>query len=253
MHTRTAYDVTQLRYLRRVGEVQPAPFAACAATVQRCSKVKLLKRVFMMQMCDALQLVGPEEEATSSTIDKALRELDAVLGSRSEAANALQSAMEAAPVKAEAITTACFAVLRTSKGGAGPGPAPEPAPSPAPAPPPPSAPTVESVYRSLFDGLPAGVAGSSIVEELGAAGDCTQQERIWKHCGGVSRCVRPNAARLDRGPHARHRRRDAGSTVRLHRQDAAGGRHVRARIDRRIGSRGSGRRRQCGVGWGLWW
>ena len=63
MHSRAAYDVTQLRYLRRVGEVQPAPYAACAATVQRCSKVKLLKRVYMMQMCDALQLVGPDEDA----------------------------------------------------------------------------------------------------------------------------------------------------------------------------------------------
>ena len=35
MHSRSAYDVTQLRYLRRVGEVQPAPHAACAATAQR--------------------------------------------------------------------------------------------------------------------------------------------------------------------------------------------------------------------------
>ena len=165
MHTRTAYDATQLCHLRRVGEVQPAPVAAFAATVQRCSKVKLLKRVFMMQMCDALQLVGPDEDATSSAIDKALRELDAVSGSRSEAANAFRSVMEAAPVKAEAITAACFAVSRTVKGGAGPGPAPAPAPSPAPAPPPPSAPTVESVYRSLFDGLPPRSGG--IVEELG--------------------------------------------------------------------------------------
>ena len=161
MHSRTAYDVAQLRHLRRVGEVQSAPFAACAATVQRCSKAKLLKRVLMMQMCGALQLVGPDEDATSSSIDKALRELGTVLGSRSEAANAFNSAMEAAPVKAEAITAACFAVFRTVKGGAGPEPAPASAPPPAPAPPPPSAPTIESVYRPLFDGLPPGVAGSS--------------------------------------------------------------------------------------------
>ena len=161
MHSRSAYDVTHLRYLRRVGEVQPAPHGACAAAVQRCGKVKLLKRVYMMQMCDALQLVGPGEDASSSAIDEALRELDAELNSRSAAATAFHSAMDAAPVKAEAITAACFAVLRTVQGGAGPGPAPAPAPSPAPAPPPPSASTVESVYRSLFDGLPPGVAGSS--------------------------------------------------------------------------------------------
>ena len=82
MHCRSAYDVTQLRYLRRVGKVQPAPHGACAAAVQRCGKVKLLERVFMMQMCDALQLVGPSEDASSSAIDEALRELDAELSSR---------------------------------------------------------------------------------------------------------------------------------------------------------------------------
>ena len=161
MHSRSAYDVTQLRYLRRVGEVQPAPHGACAAAVLRCGKVKILKRVYMMQMCDALQLVGPGEDASSSAIDEALRELDAELNSRSPAATAFRSVMDAAPVKAEAITAACFAVLRTVQGGAGPSPPPAPAPSPAPAPPPPSASTVESVYRSLFDGLPPGVAGSS--------------------------------------------------------------------------------------------
>ena len=118
MHTRAEYDMTQLRHLRRVGEVQPAPFGACAATTQRCGKVKLLKRVFMMQMCDALQLVGPDEEATSSVIDEALPELDAVLGSRSETADAFHSAMDAAPVKAETIAAACFAVSRTNQGGA---------------------------------------------------------------------------------------------------------------------------------------
>ena len=64
-------------------------------------------------------------------------------------------------IKAKAITAACFAVLRTNQGGAGPNPAPASAPSPSPAPPPSSAPTVESVHRPLFDGLPAGVAGSS--------------------------------------------------------------------------------------------
>ena len=30
MHSRSTYDVTQLRYLRRVGTVQPAPHGACA-------------------------------------------------------------------------------------------------------------------------------------------------------------------------------------------------------------------------------
>ena len=62
---------------------------------------------------------------------------------------------------ADAITSACFAVLRASRDGAGPKPTSAPAPTPAPAPPLPSAPTVESVYRCLFAGLPAGVAGSS--------------------------------------------------------------------------------------------
>ena len=161
MHCRSAYDVTQLRYLRRVGKVQPAPHGACAAAVQRCGKVKLLERVFMMQMCDALQLVGPSEDASSSAIDEALRELDEELSSPSAAAVAFKSVMDAAPVKSEAITKACFAVLRTAKSGAGSGPAPAPAPASAPAPPPPPTSTVESVYRSLFDGLPPGVAGSS--------------------------------------------------------------------------------------------
>ena len=53
MHSRAAYDVTKLRFLRRVGEVQPAPFGSCAATALRCGKVKLLNRVLMMQLCDA--------------------------------------------------------------------------------------------------------------------------------------------------------------------------------------------------------
>ena len=161
MHSRSAYDVTQLRYLRRVGEVQPAPHGACAAEVLRRGKVKILKRVYMMQMCDAFQLVGPGEDAPGSAIDDALLELDIELNSRSPAATAFRAVMDAASVKSEAITAACFAVLRAVQGGAGPSPSPASAPTPAPAPPPPSASTVESVYQSLFDGLPPGVAGSS--------------------------------------------------------------------------------------------
>ena len=161
MHTRSDYDVTQLRYLRRVGEVQPAPSGACTAEVLRRGKVKILKRVYMMQMCDAFQLVGPGEDAPGSAIDDALLELDIELNSRSPAATAFRTVMDKASVKSEAVTAACFAVLRAVQGGAGPSPSPAAAPTPAPAPPPPSASTVESVYQSLFDGLPPGVAGSS--------------------------------------------------------------------------------------------
>ena len=161
MHTRSEYDVTQLRYLRRVGEVQPAPSGAGAAEVLRRGKVKILKRVYMIQLCDAFQLVCPGEDAPGTAIDDALLELDIALNSRSPAATAFRTVMDAAAVKSEAVTTACFAVLRAGQGGAGPSPSPAAAPAPAPAPPPPSAATVESVYQSLFDGLPPGVAGSS--------------------------------------------------------------------------------------------
>ena len=194
IHSRSAYDVTHLRYLRRVGEVQPAPHGAFAAAVQRCGKVKLLKRAYMMQMCDALQLVGPGEDASSSAIDEALRELDAELNSRSAAATAFHSAMDAAPAKAEATTSACFAVLRTVQGGAGPGPAPAPAPSPAPAPPPPSTSTAESVYRSLFDGLPPGVAGSSKSLVLQVIAPCS--DRLLTTQQAVGACCGAEAARL---------------------------------------------------------
>jgi hypothetical protein len=115
----------------------------------------------MMQMCDAFQLVGPGEDAPRSAIDDALLELDIELNSRSPAATAFRTAMDKAPVKSEAVTAACFAVLRAGQGGAGPSPSPAAAPAPAPAPPPPSAATVDSVHPSLFDGLPPGVAGSS--------------------------------------------------------------------------------------------
>ena len=165
LHLTTAFDVTSLYTLRKLGYSQKPSRGATKAAEVRWAQVIFFKKSSVAEICSALGFteeakaaVGPTSEGWSSAL-----KVERCLPDGSPAADAsFWEAIRTGPDKQGRVTQACFQVVRvlagaSSSGSGGTASAP-PAPAPAPAPAPSA--TADSMYDQMFGFL----SGDALVQ-----------------------------------------------------------------------------------------
>ena len=159
----TAFDVTSLCKLRKLGYTQKPSRGSSKAVEMRWAQVIFLKKVHVAEILSALGFTDEAKVAVGPTGDgwAMPTKVEQYLSDGSAAANTFWAAIGTGPDKNDRVTAACFDVVRVLAGASGSGSGgTASATAPPPAPPPPPTATADGMCSLMFGFL----AGGALVQ-----------------------------------------------------------------------------------------